>query len=97
LVDLLMERFMADEQAGSHKAKQFLEQWVLENVHTTVPVDNRLEAMQLALRCLKDAERHGITRAELEAAAGQDLVHSMLDAQKASAEARIGDILGKGV
>lgn len=88
---------MADEQAGGNKAKQFLEQWVLENVHATSPVDNRLEAMQFALRCLKDAEQRGIARAELEAAAGQDLVQTMLDAQKASAEARIGDILRKEV
>jgi hypothetical protein len=88
---------MADEQAMSSKAKQFLEQWVLENVHATSPADNRLEATQLALRCLKDAAQHGISRAQLEEAAGQDLVQSMLDAQKASADARIGDILGKGV
>jgi hypothetical protein len=88
---------MADEQAGKHKAKQFLEQWVLENVHATSPADDRLEAMRLALRCLRDAEQHGITRVELEGAAGQDLVQSMLDAQKASADARIGDILGKGL
>lgn len=88
---------MKDEELDSNKAKVFLEQWVLENVHSTVPVDDRFEAMQLALRCFKDAEQQGISRTELEAAAGQDLVQSMLDAQKASADARIGDILGKGV
>lgn len=88
---------MKDEELDGNKAKVFLEQWVLENVHSTVPVDDRFEAMRLALRCFKDAEQQGISRAELEAAAGQDLVQSMLDAQKASADARIGDILGKGV
>ena len=88
---------MKDEELDSNKAKVFLEQWVLENVHSTVPVEDRFEAMQLALRCFKDAEQQGISRTELEAAAGQDLVQSMLDAQKASADARIGDILGKGV
>lgn len=88
---------MNDEEAGSSKAKVFLEQWVLENVHSTVPADDRFEAMQFALRCLKDAQEQGITRTELEAAAGQDLVQSMLDAQKASADARIGDILRKDV
>ena len=88
---------MTDEHAGGGHAKIFLEKWVLENVHSTVPADNKLEAMQLALRCLKEAQQQGITRAELEKAAGQDLVQSMLDAQKVSAEARIGDIMGKGV
>ncbi len=88
---------MTDEHEANNKAKLFLERWVHENVHSTVPVDDKFEAMQLALRCLKDADNEGITRAELEAAAGQDLVQSMLDAQKASADARIGDILGKGV
>lgn len=85
------------EEADRNKAKAFLERWVLENVHSTVPVDDKFEAMQLALRCFRDAEQQGISRAELETAAGQDLVQSMLDAQKASADARIGDIMGKGV
>jgi hypothetical protein len=88
---------MTNNVTSGDKAKQFLEQWVLEHVHNTEPVDDKLGATQLALRCVKDAEEQGITRAQLETAAGQDLVQTMMDAQKASAEARIGEILGKGV
>jgi hypothetical protein len=88
---------MMDSETSSDKAKVFLEHWVLEHVHSTEPDDGPREATQLALRCVKDAEQQGISRAQLEAAAGQDLVQSIMDAQKASADARIGEILGKGV
>jgi hypothetical protein len=79
------------------KAKTFLEQWVLMHVHSTVPIEHELEATRLALKCLQDANEQGIKRADLETAAGQDIVRSLLDAQKASADARIGVILEKAV
>jgi ferredoxin len=67
----------------AEKSKTFLDNWIIQHVHTTVPAEDREGAMQLALKCLQDAEQQGITRHEVEAAAGEDLVKCLVDAQKA--------------
>jgi hypothetical protein len=61
--------------------------WLIENVHSTAAVEDLWEAKQLALRCMEAAENEGITRSDLEKAAGEDLVKCMLDAQVAIADA----------
>ncbi|HEY7764324.1 MAG TPA: hypothetical protein VIB38_04985 [Aestuariivirgaceae bacterium] len=75
------------------RAKAFLDRWILENVHDTLPVEDEWEAIQLACRCLEEADTQGITKNELEKAAGVDLVKCMVDAQVASANARIAPLV----
>ncbi len=69
------------------RARSFLDQWLSENVHDAVRPEGNMEAKQLARLCLKAADDQGITKAELEEAAGEDLVDCMMDAQVASADA----------
>ena len=59
------------------QASAFLDDWVNENVHAVAHPKDNTEAMQLASRCLEAAEAHGITKSELEEAAGEDLVKCM--------------------
>ena len=56
-------------------ARNWLESWVVTNV-TAAPFlqQKRLATETFAPRCLVEASRTGITRRELEAAAGGDLV-----------------------
>ena len=78
------------------KARTFLDRWVSANVHDCVRPKSDIEAGKLADRCLEEAQGHGLTKAELEAAAGEDLVSCMMDAQVASADARVGDLMENG-
>jgi hypothetical protein len=78
------------------RAKTFLDEWVCANVHDGVHPKSDLEATQLASRCVEAAQGEGLTKAELEAAAGQDLVTCMMDAQVASADAKVGDLMEDG-
>jgi hypothetical protein len=72
-------------------AKTFLDKWVTQNVpENACPEKN--SAMQLATRCMEDAKEKGITKAQLEEAAGEDLVDCMMDAQLAGAEAKLDDL-----
>jgi hypothetical protein len=75
------------------KAKSFLDEWVSANVHDAVRPKSEMQASQLASRCLEEAESAGLTKAELEAAAGEDLVSCMMDAQVASADAKVSDLI----
>jgi hypothetical protein len=75
------------------KARTFLDRWVSANVHDCARPQSEVEAAQLAARCLDEAQGEGLTKAELEAAAGEDLVTCMMDAQVASADAKVGDLL----
>lgn len=43
------------------QASAFLNEWVHENVHAVAHPKDNTEAMRLAMRCLKDAEEHGIS------------------------------------
>jgi hypothetical protein len=65
-------------------------------VHAVAHPKDNTEAMRLAMRCLKDAEKHGISKSELEVACGQDLVKCMCDAQVAVADAEIGGMVEGG-
>lgn len=78
------------------KAKAFLDKWVSANVHDCAPPRSDVEASRLAARCLDEAQGEGLTKAELEAAAGADLVTCMMDAQVASADAKVGDFMEDG-
>jgi hypothetical protein len=69
------------------RAKAFLETWLRENVHDAVRPESNMEARHLARLCLKAAADQGITKAELEEVAGEDLVSCMMDAQVATADA----------
>jgi hypothetical protein len=48
--------------------------------------------MQLAARCIEEASEKGITKADLEEAAGEELVACMMDAQLAGAESKLDDL-----
>lgn len=69
------------------QASAFLNDWVDKNVHAVAHPKDNTEAMRLALHCLEAAEEHGISKSELEEAAGEDLVKCMCDAQVAVADA----------
>ena len=71
--------------------RTFLDKWVTRNVRETASPDKKF-AMQLAVRCANDAREEGISKTELEEAAGEELTDCMIDAQLASAEARIDDL-----
>jgi hypothetical protein len=75
------------------KAKLFLDAWVMKNIHDAVPPAGQAGAMHLAKLCLEAAKDQGLTQADLEAAAGEDLVACMMDAQVATADAKIGDMI----
>ena len=78
------------------QASAFLNDWVNENVHAVAHPKDNTEAMHLASRCLEAAEAHGITKSELEEAAGEDLVKCMCDAHVAVADAYAGGLVEDG-
>jgi hypothetical protein len=72
-------------------AKAFLDEWVAKNVPENACPDKKT-AVQLAARCVEEASQKGLTKAELEQAAGEDLVACMMDAQMAGAESKLDDL-----
>jgi hypothetical protein len=64
----------------SEQAEKFLAQWEIEHVKMVARSDRKHEAERLALRCLEDAARAGISSQDLEAAAEGNLVGNMLQA-----------------
>jgi hypothetical protein len=72
-------------------AKAFLDEWVAKNVPENACPD-RKTAVQLAARCVEEASQKGLTKAELEQAAGEDLIACMMDAQMAGAESKLDDL-----
>jgi hypothetical protein len=72
-------------------AKAFLDEWVAKNVPENAYPDKKT-AVQLAARCVEEASQKGLTKAELEQAAGEDLVACMMDAQMAGAESKLDDL-----
>jgi hypothetical protein len=78
------------------KAKAFLDKWVSAHIHDCERPQSNIEAAKLADRCIEEAQSEGLSKAELEAAAGEDLVTCMMDAQVASADAKVGDLMEDG-
>jgi hypothetical protein len=72
-------------------AKAFLDEWVAKNVPENASPDKKT-AIQLAARCVEEASGKGLTKADLEEAAGEDLVACMMDAQLAGAESKLDDL-----
>jgi hypothetical protein len=72
-------------------AKAFLDEWVAKNVPENASPD-RKTAVQLAARCVEEASEKGMTKADLEEAAGEDLATCMMDAQLAGAESKLDDL-----
>jgi hypothetical protein len=64
----------------SEKAERFLAQWQFEHVKIVARSDRVYEAGRLAVRCLEDTARAGISSQDLEAAAEGDLIGNMLQA-----------------
>jgi hypothetical protein len=64
----------------SEQAEEYLAQWQIEYVKMVARSDREYEAGRLALRCLEDAARAGISSQELEAAAEGNLIGNMLQA-----------------
>jgi hypothetical protein len=75
----------------SESAKTFLDEWVAQNVPENACPDKKT-AMQLVARCVEEAKEKGITKAELEEAAGEELDACMMDAQLAGAESKLDDL-----
>ena len=68
----------------SEQAEKFLAQWQIEHVKTVARSDRKYEAERLALRCLEDAARAGISSLDLQAAAEGNLIGNMLQALDAA-------------
>ena len=64
----------------SEQAEKFLAQWKIEHIKRVARSDREDEAGRLALRCLEDAARAGISSQDLEAAAEGNLIGNMLQA-----------------
>jgi hypothetical protein len=64
----------------SEQAEKFLAQWEIEHIKMVVRSDRENEAGRLALRCLEDAARAGISSQDLQAAAEGNLIGNMLQA-----------------
>jgi hypothetical protein len=64
----------------SEQAEKFLAQWKIEHIKRVARSDREKEAGRLALRCLEDAARAGISSQDLEAAAEGNLIGNMLQA-----------------
>jgi hypothetical protein len=58
----------------SEQAEKFLAQWEIEHIKMVVRSDRENEAGRLALRCLEDAARAGISSQDLQAAAEGNLI-----------------------
>jgi hypothetical protein len=64
----------------SGQAEKFLAQWEIEHIKMVARSDREYEAGRLALRCLEDAAKAGISSQDLEAAAEGNLIGNMLQA-----------------
>jgi len=64
----------------SEQAEKFLARWQFEHVKLVARSDRDYEAGRLALRCLEDAARAGISSQDLEAAAEGNFIGNMLQA-----------------
>ena len=64
----------------SEQAEKFLAQWQIEHVKMVARPDREYEAGRLALRCLEDAARAGISSQDVEVAAEANLIGNMLQA-----------------
>ena len=64
----------------SEQAEEFLALWEIVHIKMVARSDREDEAGRLALRCLEDAARAGISSQDLEAAAGGNLIGNMLQA-----------------
>ena len=64
----------------SEQAEEFLAQWEIEHIKMVARSDREYEAGRLALRCLEDAARAGISSQDLKAAAEGNLIGNMLQA-----------------
>lgn len=79
----------------SEIARLFLLRWVEENVQAVAFPDNRKEGESLAKRCLADAAEADIKQADLEKAAGGDLISYMFDALKEAATREMDRLIDK--
>ena len=64
----------------SDLAKKFLAKWEFEHIKMVARSDREYEAGRLALQCIEDAARAGISSQDLEAAADGNLIGNMLQA-----------------
>lgn len=79
----------------SQRGTDFLNDWVRENVNADAyPNNDKQRAEQLVAECLAEAEKDGITRAEIEADLG-NLEDFMMDAMEAATDAEVGRLASK--
>jgi hypothetical protein len=70
----------------SDRAIEFLDRWEADHVEVMPQTLWEAAAPRLAALCQEDAARAGIPLADLQQAAGGDLVQNMLDALNAAAD-----------
>jgi hypothetical protein len=69
----------------SERAREFLEHWLAEHVDAVDDEHRLRETVRLVALCREDAIGAGIAPSELRAAAGDDLIRTMLAALGAAA------------
>jgi hypothetical protein len=84
---------VVEVEMSVERAKSFLDKWVTDHVHDAICPEDNTDALHLARCCLEAAKCQGLTKADLEAACGEDLVTCMLDAQVAAADAKMSDLI----
>lgn len=80
----------------SDKAREFVEQWVSDNIHPTgyEPEGDASEAKTQALVCLAAADQAGISRGEISSACG-DLVEYMAAAIESANDREVQRLIAK--
>ena len=69
----------------SERAREFLDLWLSQHIKAVPEVQRLRETVRLAALCREDVIRAGIPMEELRAAAGDDLIRSLLAALESAA------------
>jgi hypothetical protein len=79
----------------SNNTLRFLRDWVSNNVHPVGYDNDNKEARRLAAQCMADAEQNGISAADVESAAGIELVSYMSEAIENVVDGEVDRLVSK--
>ena len=79
----------------SNSAADFLNSWVEENIHAGAYPQDIKEGQLPAQQCIAEAKAKGITKQQLEEAAGDDLVSYMFSALERATDMEVDRLVTK--
>jgi hypothetical protein len=79
----------------SKRAADFLNNWIDENIHAGAYPQDRKEGKVPAETCIAEAKTKGISKQELEEAAGDDLTSYMFSALEKAADSEVDRLVAK--